>query len=113
MEKGKTAVATAASTMTKTPPADDHRVVPFPTARKQAAASKQDDLAKYTAPAESAEEYRQRMWVNAAVFVIVAGLIGAALWLADTMADMRRNQDCVLSGRPGCTHVDAGPTKRW
>jgi hypothetical protein len=53
------------------------------------------------------------MWVNAAVFVIVAGLIGAALWLADTMADMRRNQDCVLSGRPGCTHVDAGPTKRW
>ena len=31
---------------------------------------------------------------------------GVAIWLADTMADMRRNQDCVLSGRRGCTPVE-------
>jgi hypothetical protein len=113
MEKGKTAVPRAAASMTQPPPADDDRVVPFPRTRKKASAPRPEGLAKYAAPQESAEEYRQRMWVNAAVFVIVAGLIGAALWLADTMADMRRNQDCVLSGRPGCTHVDAGPSKRW
>ena len=34
------------------------------------------------------------------------GAIGVALWLANTMADMRRNQDCVLSGRRGCTPVE-------
>jgi hypothetical protein len=99
--------------MTETPPADDHRVVPFPRTRKPSPPPQQDELAKYTAPPESAEEYRQRMWVNAAVFLVVVVLIGAALWLADTMATMRRNQDCVLSGRSGCTHVDAGPSKRW
>lgn len=97
--------------MTELPPADEHRVVPFP--RKPATRPKRDELAKYTDPPESAEDYRQRMWVNAAVFLVVLALIGAALWLADTMATMRRNQDCVLSGRSGCTHVDAGPSHRW
>jgi hypothetical protein len=100
-----------ASSMTETPPAEDHQVVPFPRTRKPAAKPQRDDLAKYTAPPESAEEYRQRMWVNAAVLLVVVSLIGAALWLADTMATMRRNQDCVLSGRPGCTHVAAGPSR--
>jgi hypothetical protein len=53
------------------------------------------------------------MLVNAAVFLIVLALIGAALWLADSMATMRRNQDCVLSGRSGCTPVEVPPTRRW
>jgi hypothetical protein len=89
-------------------------VVQFPGARKKARpAPKGDDLGRYTAPPEAPAEYRQRMLVNGAVFLVVLALIGAALWLADTMADMRRNQDCVLSGRPGCTHVDAGPSRRW
>ncbi len=98
--------------MTDIPPADDHHVVPFPRMRKPARPER-DKLAKYSAQTESAEEYRQRMWVNAAVLLVVVALIGAALWLADSMATMRRNQDCVLSGRPGCTHVDAEPSRRW
>ena len=52
------------------------------------------------------------MMVNAVAFVFVIALIGAGLWLADTMAQMRRNQDCVLTGRRGCTPVDV-PTNRW
>jgi hypothetical protein len=99
--------------MTDIPPADDHRVVQFPRTRKPEPRPARDGLSKYTSPPESAEEYRQRMWVNAAVLLVVVALIGAALWLADIMADMRRNQDCVLSGRPGCTHVDAAPARRW
>ena len=58
------------------------------------------------------DDYRHRMMVNAAVFVLVIGLIGAALWLADTMAAMRKNQDCVLSGRRGCTPVEVSKD-RW
>ena len=63
------------------------------------------DLAKYER-SEDSEDYRHRMMVNAAAFLFVLALIGAALWLANTMAQMRRDQDCVLSGRRGCTPVE-------
>jgi hypothetical protein len=102
------------STMSPTPPADEKsRIVPFPGPRKPKPRPRADDLTPYTGPPESPADYRERMIVNAAVLLVVLALIGAALWLADTMADMRRNQDCVLSGRYGCTHVDAGPSRRW
>jgi hypothetical protein len=94
-----------------TPAEHDHTVIPFPGSRKVRRSA--DDLGAYSEPPESASDYRQRMLVNAAVFVLVLGLIGAALWIADTMAEMRRNQDCVLSGRAGCTRVDAQPIRRW
>jgi hypothetical protein len=69
------------------------------------------DLAKYER-SESTDDYRHRMVVNVVAFVFVIGLIAAGLWLADTMAAMRKNQDCVLSGRRGCTPVEV--TKdRW
>ena len=70
-----------------------------------------EDLAKYER-GEHSDDYRHRMLVNAAAFVFVAALIGAGLWLADTMAQMRKNQDCVLSGRRGCTPVEVN-RDRW
>lgn len=70
-----------------------------------------EDLTKYER-SESLDDYRHRMIVNVVAFVFVIGLIVAGLWLADTMAAMRKNQDCVLSGRRGCTPVEV--TKdRW
>lgn len=70
-----------------------------------------EDLAKYER-VEAPDDYRHRMIVNILAFVFVAALIGAGIWLADTMAAMRKNQDCVLSGRRGCTPVEV--TKdRW
>lgn len=69
------------------------------------------DLDKYQRDAGD-DDYRHRMLVNAAVFVFVLGLMGIALWLADTMAQMRKNQDCVLSGRRGCTPVEYNK-ERW
>ena len=70
------------------------------------------DLSTYARSPEDPAEYRRRQAVNAAVFLFVVLLIGAAVWLADTMADMQRNQDCVLSGRRGCTPVDYDRTAR-
>jgi hypothetical protein len=58
------------------------------------------------------DDYRQRMTVNIAAFIFVLGLIAAGIWIADTMATMRRNQDCVLSGRRGCTPVEV-EHHRW
>lgn len=69
------------------------------------------DLAKYERT-ETPDDYRHRMIVNFFAFVFVAGLIGAGIWLADTMAAMRKNQDCVLSGRRGCTPVEFSKD-RW
>ena len=70
-----------------------------------------EDLAKYER-GEGADDYRHRMIVNVAAFLFVIALIGAGLWLADTMAQMRKNQDCVLSGRRGCTPVEV-TKERW
>lgn len=70
------------------------------------------DLAKYERAPGGADDYRHRMVVNLVAFVFVVALIGAGLWLADTMVRMRHDQDCVLSGRRGCTPVEV--TKdRW
>jgi hypothetical protein len=64
-----------------------------------------EDLAKYERSAE-ADDYRHRMMVNTAAFLFVVALIGAGIWLADTMTAMRRNQDCVLAGHRNCTPVE-------
>jgi len=70
-----------------------------------------EDLTKYER-SEGADDYRHRMMVNVAAFLFVIGLIGAGIWLADTMARMRKDQDCVLSGRRGCTPVEVSKD-RW
>jgi len=95
---------------------DEPRVVKFPHGRASArtpatAPPPVDDLAKFER-GDGTDDYRHRMTVNIVVFVFVLALIGAGLWLADTMAQMRKNQDCVLSGRRGCSPVEV--TKdRW
>lgn len=100
-------------------PGDDgeHRVIGFRRGRPVAGAPPKEpgpvaDLARYAQNREAPEDYRHRMIVNSAAFLFVVALIGAAVWLADTMADMRRNQDCVLSGRRGCTPVEVDKD-RW
>jgi hypothetical protein len=70
-----------------------------------------EDLAKYQ-DRESEDDYRNRMIVNIAGFLFVAALIGAGIWLADTMARMRKDQDCVLSGRRNCAPVEV-TKERW
>ena len=87
---------------------DEPRVVRFPHGRAGArtpAPPPVDDLAKFER-GEGADDYRHRMTVNILAFVFVIALIGAGIWLADTMAQMRKNQDCVLSGRRGCSPVE-------
>ena len=90
----------------------DRRVLPFrPRRTGVPAPSPIADLAKYER-GEDSDDYRHRMIVNAVAFVFVLALIGVGLWLAGTMAQMRKDQDCVLSGRRGCTPVDYNKD-RW
>jgi hypothetical protein len=64
-----------------------------------------EDLAKYQG-AECEENYRHRMMVNVAAlaFTIMLSIIG--VWLVSHIADMRRNQDCVLTGQRNCARID-------
>jgi len=96
------------------PSEHDSRVVKFRTGSantRPPAKPPVEDLAKYER-GEDSDDYRHRMIVNVAAFLAVAALIGAGIWLADTMATMRKNQDCVLSGRRGCTPVEV-TKERW
>jgi hypothetical protein len=106
-------------------PDDDHRVVPF-RARgagpsrggwhwrprpSQPPPSPVEDLAKYEGGDED-DNYRHRMLVNLAALLFTVALAAAGVWLAIQIAEMRRNQDCVLSGRRNCTPIDVNVLER-
>ena len=63
-----------------------------------------DDLAKYSRHA-GPDDYRHRMMVNAVAFLFLACLVGAGLWIAESMAELRHKEDCVLSGRVNCAPI--------
>lgn len=66
------------------------------------------DLQKYQRARED-EDYRHRMVVNALALAFCIVLAIAGVWLVNEIAEMRRIQDCVLSGRAGCTPLDISP----
>jgi hypothetical protein len=68
-----------------------------------------EDVGKYAGQGE--DDYRHRMKANAAAFVVLVLLIVCGYWLADTIAQMRKNQDCALSGRRNCTPVQVTPSQ--
>ena len=64
------------------------------------------DLEKYERAPDEPDDFRHRMLMNGLGLAITVALVGAGIWIADVMAQMRKDQDCVLTGRSGCTHVD-------
>jgi hypothetical protein len=67
-----------------------------------------EDVGKY-AVSDEPDNYRHRMINNALAFAFCAVLAAIGVWLAITIAEMRRNQDCVLSGRRNCANVSVPP----
>ncbi len=53
------------------------------------------------------DDFRHRMLVNAAGFACAVTLTAAGIWLASSIADLRKTQDCVLTGRRDCAPVAA------
>jgi hypothetical protein len=64
-----------------------------------------ESLAKYE-QSGGEDDYRHRMVMNAAALAVTVVLAAAGAWLAITIGDMRKNQDCYLSGRRNCTPID-------
>jgi hypothetical protein len=67
-----------------------------------------DELKQYEQDREEDEpiNYPQRMLMNIIAVAIVTLLIGVGVWLADTIANMEREQDCVLQGRQNCAPIE-------
>lgn len=72
-----------------------------------------DDLKKFQQPGSEADDYRHRMKTNVAGFAVVTLLILAGIWIADSLAAMRKHQECTLMGRRGCAPVDVPIVQRW
>ncbi len=78
----------------------DHPAIPASrTALKPAG-----DLSHYQQKPEP-DDFRHRMLANAAAFAFTALLVGVGIWLAVTLADLRKTQDCVLMGRHDCARI--------
>ena len=103
---------------------DDHRVIqfrprsalqapqlhiPMPAQARQADKQVEAlDLSRYEKPRVAPDDFRQRMLANIAAFAFTVALTAVGIWLAMSIADLRRTQDCVLMGRTDCVHI-TGP----
>jgi hypothetical protein len=72
-----------------------------------------EGIGKYERPGADIDDYRHRMTMNALAFAVLLLLIAGGLWLAIKIAELRRDQDCVLTGRRNCAQISiTGPSER-
>jgi len=94
------------------PPRESERVVMlFPRQRRNTAAPPSRrpairGVSDYARSEQDDDEYRHRMINNLLAFLVCAVLVVAGVWLVDRIVELRRIQDCALSGRPSCSPVD-------
>lgn len=71
-----------------------------------------DDFARYEREPDERIDYRQRMFMNVIALAVVTLLLGAGVWIADTIAAMEKDQDCLMQGRSNCAPVELpAPTR--
>jgi hypothetical protein len=105
---------------------DEHRVLKFrprtlarpPGGREEVGdAVQQDavrrepnDLSRYERDRDEPDDFRHRMLANLAALAFTVALTAIGIWLAMSIADMRKTQDCVLMGRRDCAHISTPRT---
>jgi hypothetical protein len=101
---------------------EEHRVLKFrprTSAQPPGRAAQQDtkreagDLSRYARPrehaGEQADDFRHRMLANLAAFAFTVALTAIGIWLAMSIAELRKTQDCVLMGRRDCAQISSIP----
>jgi hypothetical protein len=63
------------------------------------------DLSRYEQPRDEPDDFRRRMLANIAALAFTIALTAIGIWLAVSIADLRRTQDCVLMGRRDCVKI--------
>jgi len=69
------------------------------------------DLRKYE-NAKGEDDYRHRMTMNALALVTTSILVVVGIWLAVSIADMRKKQDCYLQGGRNCNQISIPQAER-
>ena len=69
------------------------------------------DLTKYER-SRGEDDYRHRMTMNALALVTTTVLVVVGIWLAVSIADMRKKQDCYLQGGRNCNQLWIPQTER-
>jgi hypothetical protein len=64
-----------------------------------------DDLSRYERDRNEPDDFRRRMLANVAAFAFTVALVAIGIWLAMSIADLRKTQDCVLMGRRDCARI--------
>jgi hypothetical protein len=69
-----------------------------------------NDLSRYERASterdgEEADDFRHRMLANIAALAFTVALTAIGIWLAMSISDLRKTQDCVLMGRRDCAHI--------
>jgi hypothetical protein len=64
-----------------------------------------EDIAKYERTSEEPDDWRHRQLTNLAAFAVCLLLVIAGIWIAIRMAELQRDQECVLAGRRNCAAV--------
>ena len=68
------------------------------------------DLSHYhEQPRQEPDDFRHRMLANLAAFAFTVALTAIGIWLAMSIAELRKTQDCVLMGRRDCAQISSIP----
>ena len=67
------------------------------------------DLSRYEQSRDESDDFRHRMLANVAALAFTVALTAIGIWLAISIADLRRTQDCVLMGRRDCAKISVMP----
>ena len=78
---------------------------PAPTKAQPAA----NDLSRYERRRDEPDDFRHRMLANVAALAFTVALTAIGIWLAMSIADLRKTQDCVLMGRRDCARISLMP----
>ncbi|MCK1641960.1 hypothetical protein IVA95_31535 [Bradyrhizobium sp. 157] len=68
-----------------------------------------NDLSRYERPRDEVDDFRHRMLANIAALAFTVALTAIGIWLAVSIADLRKTQDCVLMGRRDCARISVAP----
>lgn len=65
------------------------------------------DLSRFERTPDDPDDFHHRMLANVAALAFTIALTAIGIWLAMSIADLRKNQDCVLMGRRDCAQISA------
>jgi hypothetical protein len=97
---------------------DEHRVLKFrprtsaqPPGKPQPQNPRNEagDLSRFERSREEPDDFRHRMLANLAAFAFTVALTAIGIWLALSIAELRKTQDCVLMGRRDCANISSIP----